>query len=169
MLNFEVLNVRASSSVTARTDAVEKFNDKTDKVDFLVTSMELSSYGLNLQKACRRGVFVQFTFSSNAVLQAICRLIRPGQEGEVEWGLLKCGLTYNDYQEADMAAKFIHQLKLEGRIPESINHLDNFKVNYAYDNFREIFGQPYSIAQFHFKKPSDVSDFYTGEQHKVGA
>lgn len=66
-LNSEVLNVRASTSVTARTEAVELFSDRSAKIDFLLTPVELSSCGLNLQKPCHRGLIVQFPFSANSL------------------------------------------------------------------------------------------------------
>ncbi|RKU40980.1 hypothetical protein DL546_000978 [Coniochaeta pulveracea] len=146
-LNSEVLNVRASTSVTARTEAVELFSDRSAKIDFLLTPVELSSCGLNLQKPCHRGLIVQFPFSANS----LSRPFAASSAGP---------------DELDLACKFILQLKREGRIPQAIQTLENVKANYAFDMYREIFGQPYSLSQFYFQKPTQVADFYTGQQHK---
>lgn len=48
-----------------------------------MTSLQLSSYGLNLHHCCSRSLILQYNWTANAIMQAIGRLTRLGKQKKV--------------------------------------------------------------------------------------
>ncbi|OIW31534.1 hypothetical protein CONLIGDRAFT_678009 [Coniochaeta ligniaria NRRL 30616] len=114
VLGLETINLRPSMSTQTQQTPIDDFNNIRKPCDVMVASMALASVGLNLHHACHRGIVVQFPNSANNVLQAIARLVRPGQKYPVEWILLKVIISYYDQQELAMVVKYCRQLRVEG-------------------------------------------------------
>lgn len=95
-LGFETLSIRAGTSGVDRAKAVADFNSKVTKVDVLVTSMKLAPYGLNMHRNCCRGLILQYSWSGNAMMQAVGRLTRPGRVKRVIWRIIKAGGTFTN-------------------------------------------------------------------------
>lgn len=56
-----------------------RFNDKKDKLQFLVLSTQGSSVGLNCHMACSEGLITTFCGNVATLQQAMGRLFRIGQ------------------------------------------------------------------------------------------
>lgn len=54
-------------------------------MDVLVTTMQLTALGLNMHKACARGLILQFPFGANTMVQAMYCLYRLRQSETVVW------------------------------------------------------------------------------------
>lgn len=126
-------------SQTQRDDAVAKFNNIESPHTCLITSLQLSAFGLNLHKAWHRGIIVESPINLSHTIQALGRLQRLGQSHDVEWKILLCRDTFDSYFETRNMAKFVTTLTAEGRIPSQIQ--GEHRVVCAYEILREQLGQ----------------------------
>lgn len=84
MAGLQVLSIRSDHSVQERNAAIDKFNNPGTQVDLLVTSIDLSAYGLNLHKCCCKGIILQWPWNANHLLQILGRLPRINQKRVVK-------------------------------------------------------------------------------------
>ncbi|KAI1765258.1 P-loop containing nucleoside triphosphate hydrolase protein [Hypoxylon sp. FL1150] len=117
---FKTLSIRSDHSMLSRSQMVADFNDPKSDVDILITSMELSAFGLNLHKACAKGIVVQYPWSANHLVQILGRLPRIGQKRSVEWVILHVSYTLYDRMATIVWSKYVRQLAVESRIHDSV-------------------------------------------------
>lgn len=65
-------------------NVLARFNDKKDKLQFLVLSTQVSSMGLNCHIACSEGLITTFCWNVPTLQQAMARLFRIGQTNDVK-------------------------------------------------------------------------------------
>ena len=78
----------------------------------LLTGMNLTSYGLNLQKVCCKGIVAQFHWSLSTILQGIGRISRIGQSKPVEFRIVRQGASFAEYQEQRMLHKWVVNIRV---------------------------------------------------------
>lgn len=71
-------------SQAERDEAVETFNNPASKYTCLITSLQLSAFGINFHKCCHRGLIMEYPANLAIVLQAQGRLWRIGQKHDVK-------------------------------------------------------------------------------------
>lgn len=103
-----------------RDQPVAKFNDPDAPYTYLISSLQLSAFGVNFHKAYHRGITVENAINLSHELQALDRLYRIGQREDVEWKILLCRNSFDSYVETRSLAKFVTTLVAEGQIPAQI-------------------------------------------------
>lgn len=136
---IRTLHYMSRNNQSERDAAVAKFNDPSTPHTCLVTSLQLSAFGLNLHKACHRGIILESPVNLSHTIQALGRLYRLGQTEDVEWKILLCRDTFDSYFEARNLAKFVTTLTSEGHIPSQIQ--GEHRVVCAYEILRDQLGQ----------------------------
>ncbi|KAI0096179.1 hypothetical protein F4776DRAFT_669584 [Hypoxylon sp. NC0597] len=121
MFGWNVASIRSDHTMHERNRMVADFNNPDSQVDILVTSMELSAFGLNLHKACNKGIVVQWPWSANHLIQILGRLPRIGQARVVEWIIFTVPGTMYDRMETIVWSKYIRQLAVESKISEMVH------------------------------------------------
>ncbi|GKU04231.1 dead helicase [Fusarium langsethiae] len=71
-----------------RDSAVKKFNSATMPVSALVTSLQLSSFGVKFHLTCHHDIIVERPQNLGTQIQAVGRVWRTNQENEVCWWVL---------------------------------------------------------------------------------
>lgn len=105
--------------------------------------MQLTALGLNMHKACARGLILQFPFGANTMVQAMYCLYRLRQSETVVWNIVKmAGSFYDDWQELRMLKKFADQVRIDSAIPDWVK--GDLRAVCAYELMRQMFGAPYS-------------------------
>ncbi|XXG99537.1 hypothetical protein Hte_005876 [Hypoxylon texense] len=117
---FKTISIRSDHTMITRTRKIADFNDPSTEIDVLVTSMELSAFGLNLHKSCNKGIVVQYPWSANHLMQILGRLPRIGQARVVEWVIYHVSNTLYDRMQTIIYSKYVRQLAVESRIDDSV-------------------------------------------------
>ncbi|KAI0377893.1 P-loop containing nucleoside triphosphate hydrolase protein [Hypomontagnella monticulosa] len=120
MYGWNVSSIRADITLSERSRIIEDFNNPSTAIDVLLTSMDLSAFGLNLHGACNKGIVVQWPWSANYLLQVLGRLPRIGQRRHVEWIIYTMPGTLYDNMQSIIWAKYTRQLAVESRIHEDV-------------------------------------------------
>ncbi|EFX01739.1 snf2 family helicase [Grosmannia clavigera kw1407] len=166
-LGLDVESVRASHKPTERRLAVGRFNDPTAEVSAYVTSMNLSSFGLNLQKCCSRGVLAQFSYSFNTFEQCLGRLVRIGQNSNVTWSILKQDASYSCLQEERLYEKWAKQLLAALTLPEHLS--DTSAEVVVYEVMRLHWGAPFNRYAWRLDVPHTAADYEDEKMGRLGA
>lgn len=103
---FNVESLTSSTSHQDRTRIIEEFNTEGTNVQVLFVGLNLAPFGIDLQKQCHHGVFLNFHWNGGTVEQAIGRLFRNGQLEPVLWVILKVVDSFYDVVERSMAIKW---------------------------------------------------------------
>ncbi|KAI1765259.1 hypothetical protein GGR53DRAFT_281151 [Hypoxylon sp. FL1150] len=120
IFGWNVSSIRADLDVFHRNMIIEDFNNPRSKVDILLTSMDLSAFGLDLHGSCNKGIVVQWPWSANHLLQMLGRLPRIGQKRHVEWIIYTMPGTLYDRMQAIVWSKYVRQLAVESRIHDTV-------------------------------------------------
>ncbi|KAI0423822.1 hypothetical protein F5Y09DRAFT_354502 [Xylaria sp. FL1042] len=120
MMGWEIGTIRSDHTVQERNNLIDKFNDPETDIQILVTSMDLSAYGLNLHKACCKGMVIQWPWNANHLLQILGRLPRIHQQRFVEWVILHMPGTVYDKMQTIVWSKYTKQLAVESKIPDAV-------------------------------------------------
>jgi hypothetical protein len=121
MFGWKVASIGSDHSVAERNAYIDQFNDPDTDIQILLTSMDLSAYGLNLHKACCKGIIVQWPWNANHLLQILGRLPRIGQKRVVEWVIFHMSGTIYDKMQTIIWSKYIKQLAVESKIPKDVH------------------------------------------------
>ncbi|KAF4436331.1 DEAD-like helicase [Fusarium acutatum] len=73
-LGIYTLTVQSKHSQGERNAAIKKFNTATYPVSCMITSMKLSSLGVNFHHACWDGIIVEYSVNMGTQIQALGRL-----------------------------------------------------------------------------------------------
>ncbi|KAF0642567.1 hypothetical protein FPSE5266_10515 [Fusarium pseudograminearum] len=138
-LGVRTLSIQSKHSQGERDSAVKKFNSATMPISALVTSLQLSSFGVNFHLACHHGIIVERPHNLGTQIQAIGRLWRTNQEKEVHWWVLHQRDSYDAFVDARNLEKYATTLAAEGNIDDSIT--DEYRVICAYEILRCYLGQ----------------------------
>ncbi|KAL6822556.1 P-loop containing nucleoside triphosphate hydrolase protein [Trichoderma camerunense] len=133
------LHYMSRNSQTERDKAVEAFNDPTTPYICLVTSLQLSAFGVNLHKACHRGLILEQPISQAILLQAQGRLWRIGQKHDVHWKILYSRDSFDCYIESHNLEKYATTLAAESGIDPRIK--GEARVICAFEIMRQHLGQ----------------------------
>lgn len=117
MHGYVVGTVRSSDSAAERSNIISQWNDPLSNLQVFVANIQTMSVGVNLHKACCKGIFLNWHLSAKAMLQMIGRLNRIGQTGHVSFHLLKTMGSYHDNIERLNIAKWMVQLSAECALP----------------------------------------------------
>ncbi|KAI0096176.1 hypothetical protein F4776DRAFT_669579 [Hypoxylon sp. NC0597] len=120
MYGWNVSSIRADMGIFERNEKINEFNDPYSTIDILLTSMDLSAFGLNLHNACHKGIIVQWPWSANHLMQILGRLPRIGQKRYVEWIIYTMPGTLYDSMQTIVWSKYARQLAVESRIHEDV-------------------------------------------------
>lgn len=141
-LGFRVKSLRSAIHQSKRDEIVQAFNDPSSDIDVLVTGFNLSSFGVNLQHACSKGIICQFHWNVSTMLQGIGRIARIGQKHPVDFRIIKTPRSFMEFQEQRFTRKWVRQVLAESRIPASVK--GEARTMVAYEICREIFGQRFN-------------------------
>lgn len=126
-------------SQTERDEAVEAFNNPTSNYTCLVTSLQLSAFGVNFHKCCHRGLILKMPANLGTVLQALGRLWRIGQAHHVKWTILYARQTFDGYIEDRNLEKYATTVAAESSIDPRIK--DEARIICAFEILRQQLGQ----------------------------
>ncbi|KAL5085555.1 hypothetical protein Trisim1_010169 [Trichoderma cf. simile WF8] len=126
-------------SQTERDHAVEAFNNPATPYTCLVTSLQLSAFGVNLHKACHRGLILEQPINQAILLQAQGRLWRIGQKHDVHWKLLYTRDSFDCYIESRNLEKYATTLAAESGIDPRIK--GEARVICVFEIMRQHLGQ----------------------------
>ena len=115
-MGFEILSLRASMSQSERTETIDKFNNADANVHALVTSLKVSSFGLNLQSCCSKLIIMAVAPNVNTVIQIIGRLHRLGQSSIQKVWIVTQARSYDNFLQFEQANKMVTQLAGEAAI-----------------------------------------------------
>ncbi|KAI0185230.1 hypothetical protein EV127DRAFT_515486 [Xylaria flabelliformis] len=170
MWGWNVETIRSDHTVQERNMCIDKFNDPESNVDILLTSMDLSAYGLNLHKACCKGIILQWPWNANHLLQILGRLPRIGQKRFVEWVIFHMPGTIYDKMQTIVWSKYIKQLAVESKIPKELSGV--WAELAAYGKIYELFNLPDAIVEqlekkLEFAEMEIEADLVTGIRRKA--
>lgn len=126
-------------SQAERDEAVEAFNNPASGYTCLVTSLQLSAFGLNFHKCCHRGLIMELPANLAIVLHAQGRLWRIGQVHDVKWTILYARHTFDRYIEDRNLEKYATTLAAESSIDSKIK--DEARIICAFEILRQQLGQ----------------------------
>jgi len=109
LAGYKVRCIRAQMDQSARAQVISEFNDSDNDIDVLISSLQLSSQGLNLQKCCHDMLVIEIPPTINHLLQLIARLHRMGQKNEVNITILYQQSSFDEYTVARATRKFVEQ------------------------------------------------------------
>ncbi|KAK4082218.1 uncharacterized protein Triagg1_2030 [Trichoderma aggressivum f. europaeum] len=133
------LHYMSRHSQTERDHAVEAFNNPATPYICLVTSLQLSAFGVNLHQACHRGLILEQPISQAILLQAQGRLWRIGQKHDVHWKILYSRDSFDCFIEAYNLEKYATSLAAESGIDPRIK--GEARAICAFDIMRQHLGQ----------------------------
>ncbi|PNP56079.1 hypothetical protein THARTR1_03604 [Trichoderma harzianum] len=136
------LHYMSRHSQGERDRAIEEFNNPAKPYTCLVTSLQLSAFGVNLHKACHRGLILEQPNNQAILLQAQGRLWRIGQTHDVHWKILYCRDSFDCYIESRNLEKYATTLAAESGIDSRIK--GEARVICAFEIMRQHLGQPCS-------------------------
>ncbi|KAL6693655.1 P-loop containing nucleoside triphosphate hydrolase protein [Trichoderma pleuroticola] len=136
------LHYMSRHSQGERDRAIEEFNNPAKPYICLVTSLQLSAFGVNLHKACHRGLILEQPNNQAILLQAQGRLWRIGQTHDVHWKILYCRDSFDCYIESRNLEKYATTLAAESGIDPRIK--GEARVICAFEIMRQHLGQPCS-------------------------
>ncbi|KAI0448461.1 hypothetical protein F5B21DRAFT_497473 [Xylaria acuta] len=142
MWGWKVETIRSDHTVQERNACIDKFNDPDSDVDILLTSMDLSAYGLNLHKCCCKGIIIQWPWNANHLLQILGRLPRIGQMRFVEWVIFHMAGTIYDKMQTIVWSKYVKQLAVESKISNSLTGV--WAEVAAHGKIQELFNLPHN-------------------------
>ncbi|KAF2969221.1 hypothetical protein GQX73_g4328 [Xylaria multiplex] len=142
MMGWNVLSIRSDHSVQERNVAIDKFNDPDSDVQILLTSMDLSAYGLNLHKSCCKGIVIQWPWNANHLIQILGRLPRIGQWRFVEWVIFHIPGTIYDKMQTIVWSKYVRQLAVESKISSKV--IGVWATIAAHGYIYKLFNLPYN-------------------------
>jgi superfamily II DNA/RNA helicase len=117
---MRLLTIRSAHTQQERSEVIYKFNDPSEKVDVLVTSLALSSVGINLHRCAHRMIFLEFPRNINTLLQALSRLRRMNQKHEQEIAIVMLQNSFDTYLEAQAADKYAIELLATLPFPDHV-------------------------------------------------
>ncbi|QYS93755.1 hypothetical protein H0G86_001124 [Trichoderma simmonsii] len=82
-VGVSTLHYMSRHSQAKRDDVVQSFNNPSSHYTCLVTSLQLSAFGVNFHKACHRGLILEMPANLSIVFQAMGRLWSLGQKHNV--------------------------------------------------------------------------------------
>lgn len=133
------LHYMSRHSQIERDHAIEDFNNPAKPYICLVTSLQLSAFGVNLHKACHRGLILEQPINQAILLQAQGRLWRIGQKHDVHWKILYSRDSFDGYIESHNLEKYATTLAAEGGIDPRIK--GEARVICAFEIMRQHLGQ----------------------------
>ncbi|KAH6605463.1 hypothetical protein Trco_007170 [Trichoderma cornu-damae] len=133
------LHYMSRHSQAERDEAVEAFNNPASPYTCLVTSLQLSAFGVNFHKACHRGLILELPTNLAIVLQAQGRLWRIGQKHNVRWKIVYARHTFDAYIEDRNMEKYATTLAAEGNIHPDIQ--EEARIICAFEIMRRQLGQ----------------------------
>ncbi|KAL7951502.1 P-loop containing nucleoside triphosphate hydrolase protein [Trichoderma barbatum] len=133
------LHYMSRNSQTERDAAVEAFNNPASPYTCLVTSLQLSAFGVNFHKACHRGLILEQPMNQAILLQAQGRLWRIGQKHDVQWNILYGRDSFDGYIESRNLEKYSTTLAAESEIDVRIQ--GEARIICAFEIMRRHLGQ----------------------------
>ena len=166
LLGLITVNVRSSHTPAERSDAVALFQDPDEDVDVFVSSITVSGTGLNLHRACHRGIILQLPSSWDKMDQGFGRLERVGQKNSVRWNIIVPDPTFYAWQESRLckkgATKLATQVELHPALPAHLKEV------ILYELMREKYGMAWSRYAWVAEKPVSCSDYFDAKCEAVG-
>ena len=150
--------IRAAHKPTERT---------VGDVNVFVTSLAVSSFGLNLYHCCADGIIAQFSWSFGALHQATGRITRLGQKLPVTWTIIKTDFSFYNVQEQRLCIKWAKQLLTTMTIPELIT--GRAAELLVYEVMKQHWSQPFNRLVWEANPPKSVYDFESDEYEKFGS
>lgn len=99
-----------------RAEVIERFNDPKSDVQVLVTSLKVSTFGLNLQGCCSDLIVVGVADNVNAMMQVIGRIHRLGQTREQRVWVLTLARSYDNILQHNQTTKMLQQVAGEANL-----------------------------------------------------
>lgn len=136
---IQTLHYMSRNSSMERDAAIATFNDGSSPYTCMVTSMQLSAFGVNYHKACWLGIIMESACNMSVEIQSTGRLWRIGQDHKVEWERLICRGSFDSAIESRNMEKYATTLTAEGQIDPRLK--GEARVITAYEIMRRQFGQ----------------------------
>lgn len=115
-LGLNVLSFTAELSDEQRASMVVDFNNDELEVHAMFLGLSNNITGMNLQKCCKTGVCMMFTFNPSLLLQAMKRIHRVGTKQQVDWEILKLRGSYHELQERNLHVKQAQFINAQSRL-----------------------------------------------------
>lgn len=96
---------------------VADFNNDELVIHAMFLGMSNNITGMNLQKCCKTGVAMMFTFTPSLLLQAMKRIHRVGSKQPVDWTILKLSGSYHELQEMRFHTKQAQFINAQSQLP----------------------------------------------------
>lgn len=117
LCGVQAFTARSTDKGSEKQAALDAFlNPKTGPCVF-VANMSIMGTGVNLQRQCCKGIFVNFHSNAQIIRQAQARLYRMGQLRHVVWHVIKVVDSYQDYVEHGMLKRWTIQLWADVKVP----------------------------------------------------
>lgn len=137
-LGIRTLTVQSKHSQGERDAAVQKFNTATYPISAMVTSMKLSSLGVNFHHSCWEGLITEYPANMGIQIQTLGRLWRLQQTKAVTWEILHQKNSYDAFLDARNCEKLAHNMAAEGNINPAIK--GQYRIICAYELIRVMMG-----------------------------
>lgn len=118
LAGIETYTVRSTDKATEREMALSEFLSEGGAPSVFIANISIMGAGVNLQKVCSTLIFINFHTNERLLEQAGGRVIRLGQEKNVDWHTIKVVDSYHDYQEETMLVKWVLQLSVSANTPK---------------------------------------------------
>lgn len=119
-LGLNVLSYTAELSDEQRSSMVADFNNDELAVHAMFLGLSNNITGMNLQKCCKTGVGMMFTFTPSLLLQAMKRIHRVGTKQRVDWTILKLRGSYQELQERNFHLKQAQFIDAQSRLSQRL-------------------------------------------------
>ncbi|KAF5567439.1 dead helicase [Fusarium napiforme] len=137
-LGIRTLTVQSKHSQGERDAAVKKFNSPAYPISAMITSMKLSSLGVNFHHACCDGLIMEYPSNMGTQIQSLGRLWRMQQLKAVTWEILHQRDSYDAFLDARNCEKLAHNMAAEGNINPAIT--GQYRIICAYELIRAMMG-----------------------------
>jgi len=104
-LGLNVLSFTSDLSDEQRAGMVTDFTNDELVVHAMFLGLSNNITGMNLQRCCKTGIAMMFTFTPSLLLQAMKRIHRVGTKQPVDWTILKLSGSYHELQERSFHLK----------------------------------------------------------------
>lgn len=142
MCGIHTLHIHSRVDQSERDWAIRRFNSHETHYTTLLTSTQLSAFGVDFHFACHTGIMLEEPINTGTAVQAMGRLWRLGQTQDVRFYKVICQDTYDSVMEARNLEKYAVALTAENDIDSRIT--GQHRLICAYEMIRQIFGQSHN-------------------------
>src|SRR6185437_5189473 len=135
-VDIDCESIRASTPVSERINAVNRFNNEDEPVTAFITTIAIGSLGLNLHKACWDGIIAEYAWNMASMDQVQGRLWRLGQANQVHWVICTMANSWYCFKEQKILDKYLADLASSLPLPDEWDEYTHVRNTVYYEFMR---------------------------------